>query len=263
MRKLIGLALGVSLGLATPSAAAPILWTLVSINLAGNDHDCGQFGTFAASCDTGEFLYLDPQFPDYGTRPVRGTAAATAAFGALVVQNTISFGGRPQGGFPIGRANAFFADDLLLTGGSGTGLVQYQFSGTLLQITDSGPNGFLMSHDGNPSIGEWLNNNSNINKTFLFMSPLLPFTWGTPFELFVQAQARAQSEPGDGDPRAATTVHLDNIFVFDASGAPQSSYALTSAAGAPYATAVPEPGTLLLIGTGALGLLAKRRRRVR
>lgn len=94
----------------------------------------------------------------------------------------------------------------------------------------------------------------------------LPFVDGDPMQLTMILQASAIGEGALAD--FAHTAKVDSVGLYDASGALVSGATFSWASGTAYPLAaptgpapVPEPTTMLLVGSGVLGAVVRRRRR--
>lgn len=232
---------------------------------------CFDVGTSEASCSAHIVSVdnSDPTFPM--SQESDQTANATASFGTLhayvnEVQVEPRFG---LVGFDVAASTAF-TDDLTVRGGdAGDGFIQYRFNGSLEGGGTESPGGFLsgfyFQHDGSApqglSVFDGLcaTNLCGGDGTFTYASPLMPFEFGTPFELYVFAQARVVGAAGDGMGGMATVMDLtlDGFRVFDAEQELVRARIFSAANGPPpQASQIPEPTTFLLVGAGVLAARA-------
>ena len=232
---------------------------------------CFDVGTSEASCSAHIVTVdnSDPTFPM--SQESDQTAVATASFGTLhayvnEVQVEPMFG---LVGFDV-AANAAFTDDLTVRGGAGDGFIQYLFSGSLEGGGTESPGGFLsgfyFQHDESAPQGLSIFEGLCYPPcgAFTYASPLMPFIFGTPFELHVFAQARVVGAIGDGMAGIPTAMDLtlDGVKVFNADQKLIRARIFSAAnRPPPQASIVPEPTTFLLVGVGLLAPGLRRHRR--
>jgi PEP-CTERM motif len=97
-----------------------------------------------------------------------------------------------------------------------------------------------------------------------FTTPLLPFHYGTPFNLFWALAAvtyPASSTAGllTGSADYSHTATITGFEVFDAQQRIVTNATITAPGGEQIALVTPEPGSIALIGTGLVALLLRRR----
>ena len=177
------------------------------------------------------------------------------------------------------QVNVF--DTFTVTGGSGSGTLVWNWAldGTL-NVGDTTFAELYLYHDGS-TVADFRACGDNVpNSGFLCFFPLdasvtvdAVVSVGTPF-LFGVPRNGSWSlgglifgpGPVDGAIDFFNTAQLQPLVVLDSTGAQVSGVSVLSDSGFSYAvagaapTTVPEPGSLLLLGTGLVGLVAGRRR---
>jgi hypothetical protein len=251
--RVLGLPL-VCLALAAPASASPIE-LLTSASWVLENQSCSSTGTTEADC-TRDITYTVMGFPQ--TRHV--VAESSASFGQLALAfSTVDL--VPQSTAHILTGSAAFADELLLTGGSGAGYIQYVFTGRIDYSTESqlGPT-FQLTHDGTTIVAYSGPGNASVHTALSYMSPLLPFNWDETFAFSASLEQFFNNGACCSTQQDLFSVGLSEIRVFDVGGSRLSSYSLRSGAQATYATTVPEPATFAMLAAGLLPLLARRAR---
>lgn len=220
---------------------------------------CSTSGGSSSSCSVSKDATYDtdPNSP-YPGRLLTGVvlkADSAANFGLLRVSESVRFGfGGPSDFYPWSdvSADASFVDELTISGGSGTGYVQYSMVGYAIREMNFAPY-FRVTQDSFLIGVEDLLVTGNFNYTTL----QYPFTWGQPFTLSVTASLN-DDLPGESGSGLLTVDHY-GVSVFDSAGHPVTDYTLTSLSGSSYPI-IPEPSTLALLGIGLGGLIGYRRK---
>jgi len=109
---------------------------------------------------------------------------------------------------------------------------------------------------GNPPPAGWVTSTGSLSGGSTFEIEL-PMVWGQPWDLKVGLLAWAY---GTADADFLTTAELTGLELFDAGHNPVTTFSITSASGTDYAASVPEPGTLMLMFAGLVGLAGLARR---
>jgi hypothetical protein len=222
-------------------------------------------------------------------------AKATSAFGSLGVSGSDSFdiAGTAQKSFAF--ANALAVDGLTidfapLNGAQGTLLVSYTLHGLISSANQgaafAGVGVIVNTASGHQEFEKQYN--ASANGAFA-VPQAFTFTYGQQFGLGLQLDVAAGAvrplDPsaadallgfdaitltgqGSGTADFFNTLELTGLQVLDPLGKDISSQVLfSSASGTVYTpngvSAVPEPATFLLIGTGIAGLVTRRRRQTK
>src|SRR5262245_730123 len=240
--------------------AGPIGLT-TEVRWAAEGQSCASAGTSSANCDAQITFTQSPlNLPGSGDLVAR----AEAAFGSLDTRTSARFSGGSTGCCSLLYASSSFSDELRLSGGTGSGFIQYAFAGSAGYNADQPGVHFELTHGaaasevGYNSVGQ-----TRPLSAFQYTTGLLPFVWDDPFSLNVQLSQTLRTSSGDSF-QGQASVRLTDIRVFDTSGMPVGDYTISSTGGAAYgygATLVPEPATLWLLGAGVAGLVARRYRR--
>lgn len=100
----------------------------------------------------------------------------------------------------------------------------------------------------------WTGSTGSLSGSGTFESLMIPIVWGQAFDFTAGMLVFAY---GESDAEFFNSVRLAGVELFDANGAPVSSFSLTSASGTNY---LPEPGAAWLGAAAALCRLVARRR---
>jgi MYXO-CTERM domain-containing protein len=196
-----------------------------------------------------------------------GQASAQARDGyGLLTSNADSFG---SGAYVVdAKATSSFSEMLTLSGGSGTGLVQYNFLFTGQLVEDGGQNlaPFTVTQGGDTIFSFGDHDLQNIARgrgnclrdchlNLVFTTQSRPFTFGVPFSIAATLTSEALNP--NGFARTDITAELQSIVVTDAAGHPVN-FSVDFQSDASSET--PEAGTwaLVLGGLTALGLGRRR-----
>jgi hypothetical protein len=170
------------------------------------------------------------------------------------------------------HGNAGWGDTFTYTGFAGAGYkVNYYFKldGIVSGDSAAGLN-FSTSDPGSPSYNPRTTTGSE-----LWITPWYDVNWGTPFDVFVDffggitsdVRSRPEGLTYTGVGNYSDTLTLAGIHIIDSNGNTVTDWNLTSLSGTNYPhfqpSAVPEPGSLSIIGgavIGGLGILFRRRR---
>jgi len=241
--------------------AAPIGLT-TEVRWTAEGQSCSNSGANSANCDA-HITFTQPplNFPGSGDL----VAEADAAFGSLDTRTSAKFSGGSSGCCSLLYASSAFSDELRLSGGTGSGFIQYAFAGSAGYNADQPGVRFELTHgSGTSEVGYQSAGQTRPPSPFSYTTGLLPFVWDDPFSLSIQLSQSLTTSSGDSF-QGQASVRLSDIRVFDANGVPVGDYTIQSTAGAAYSayspTVVPEPPTLWLLGGGLAALVAWRSRR--
>jgi hypothetical protein len=213
-----------------------------------------------------------------------GEAAAGAAFGRF---SLFTFAGGTESGdahvFVISRSQVYYSDSVTVSGGTGIGTVRIPFlvDGSVNLATSSGAGfGFTFCQSiptGSPSggVGCAVNglpayfNDQPPNVAFLSSAPAfsqlfnldfpVPFGVQQDLNFTVTLQSSAAGPVGSSTADFSQTGIAQPAQVFDQSGTLIPNATIVAASGFDYFAAVPEPGGVVLAGTGLLLLLTQRK----
>ena len=243
--------------LCAPSVEATPFGLATTAQWAVNGLNCSAAGTSVADC-TQDVTFFDPQ------RQVALNdhliATSTAGFGQLFT--TLRSSQWSTGFyFPRMLGTASFFDEFLVSGGTGTGYIQYLFAGTLNQNAEVPEARLTLSHNGTTLTAFESVAQSVFNQPFTYTSPLLPFDWGQVIQFSAALSQQLLSSPGDFE-SGSMSASLIGINVFGGGGQlPIGAFSFNAASGASYPLATPEPASALLLATAAGALAARRYRR--
>jgi hypothetical protein len=221
---------------------------------------------------------------------ISGSGAAKVINGSLGAESSVTVTGSPAGAHYLGEANSYadYTDDLTMTGGSGTGVLQLQF--TLDGSSTSTGTGFNLStaylaifggvgayhtiDGGTLTAGaeaDFFGSGAKADTVIFY----IPFTYGTQLSIepIVRTAANFYAD-NDTTPFTGTwdyynTATLTSALVVGGTasnpGTVVNGASIASSSGLGYGpggiTASPEPGTWLLVGSAMAALILTRKRR--
>jgi len=172
---------------------------------------------------------------------VGGYATSVAHYGSLETDVNIGIsGGVPSTGWN-NTFRAGFSDTLSVGGYSGSGFIEYKWTGTAFNFDNTFNGGCITGIIGCPLGTE---------------TELLPFTGDTPISLGKSHQAYSVSLGGEVPGVGSYELTLDQIELFDSNMNPITGYTLESASGTAYpligGVDVPELSSVYLLVPAAL-----------
>src|SRR5262245_41342853 len=193
--------------------AGPIGFT-TEVRWTAEGQSCSNTGTNSANCDA-HITFTPPplNFPGSGNL----VAEANAAFGSLDTRTSAIFFGGSTGCCSLLYASSAFSDELRLSGGTGSGFIQYAFAGSAGYNADQPGVRFELTHGGGASeVGYQSAGQTRPLSPFSYTTGLLPFIWDDPFSLSIQLSQSLTTSSGDSF-QGQASVRLADVRVFDAS----------------------------------------------
>ena len=235
---------------ASEAMASPIELTTSVRTVHSAPLNCIAIGTTLATCDKSAILIDDLT----GSQTSRIVATAEAGFGRVSAFGSETNFPRFQSAHAEARAE--FTDVVTLFAPT-SGSVRAVFEVTAAGFASAGQGSFQGCLE--TCVSYFIGGFSGRTEHLFLRTPLLSFSSGDSFELSGAAFVDSVLMQ-DGSSRISTFGILRGFELFGEDGSPLSTYGVQSAAGAEYATVVPEPTTILMLGTGCVALLRRRRR---
>ncbi len=240
--------------------ASPILETRAGWNAFDEDHKkIGEYTAYGTShtAFTGAYdgdpssVAVSEAFASYGEIAIYGKATRSADSTEWYTFGSYAYASW-QDDWSI------LSSDVSLDGTSGTAILRFDLEGVLIP-SRPGLGGY-------PAIWVGVNGTSKLYSNNVppgtYATPAFDFVWGKPFTLKTWIAGGGYipgTEAGEIIVDFSHSFTLAGVAIADSSGQAVTDFHIDGASGTSYL--VPEPATLLLLGSGLVGLARSRRRR--